>query len=109
MLVHTFDELRRSPVSVLFEGRGDAVELSVFVTAFGPGRGPRPHEHPYPEVFIIEDGHARFEVAGETSDVGPGHFVVVPAETAHRFENRGEGPLRVVSIQPSGVVLQDVL
>lgn len=106
MLTRGFHELRRSAVSVLFEGRRDGAELSVFVTTFAPGGGPRLHRHPYPEVFLIESGRARFEVGEEAEHVDADQFVVVPAETAHRFENAGDVPLRVVSIQPSGVVVQ---
>ena len=109
MVVRSVEELRRNPVSALFEGRRDGVELSVFVTTFGPGDGPRLHRHPYAELFLVEEGEARFDVGGEGCEVGAGSFVVVPPETAHRFENSGAGALRVLSIQPSGEVQQTLV
>jgi hypothetical protein len=41
------EELRRSAMSVLFEG-GDDAPISFFVTEFPRGRGPDLHMHPYP-------------------------------------------------------------
>ena len=104
--IHSVENFRVTPEVILFEGQDDGIATSVYVTSFEPGHGPRLHRHPYPEVFLVDDGLARFEAAGEQIDVGPGHFVVVPAETPHRYENVGTGPLRVLSVHPNGVVLQ---
>ena len=106
VLVRAFEELRWTPEVVLYEGLQDGVETSVYVTAFEPGRGPRLHRHPYPEVFVVEEGRARFDVGGEQHEVGAGHFVVVGADTPHRYENVGPEPLKAVSVHLSGVVLQ---
>jgi mannose-6-phosphate isomerase-like protein (cupin superfamily) len=101
------EELRRSEISALFEGAAHGgVEISVFVTTWPTGRGPVLHEHPYAEVFLVEEGEARFTVDGEDLTVGAGHFVVVDAETPHRFENPIAEPLRLLSIQPSPDVRQ---
>ena len=59
-VIRHVDEFRVTPVVTLFEGRDDGVETSVYVTTFEPGKGPRLHRHPYPEVFLVEDGHAIF-------------------------------------------------
>jgi quercetin dioxygenase-like cupin family protein len=105
-VVRPVEELRWNPAVVLFEGRWDGIEASVYVTTFEQGHGPRLHRHPYPEVFLVQDGSARFDVDGEQRDVGPGHFVVVAPDTPHRYENVGAGPLMVLSVHPSGVVMQ---
>lgn len=87
-----------SPIRFLFEGAGHGASMSFYVTDFPPGRGPRLHRHPYEEVFLIQEGVARFNVAGETIDVGAGQVIVVPAEAPHTFINAGEGRLLTVDI-----------
>ena len=99
------EDLRRSPTAALFEG-GDRLPISIFVTAYERGSGPRLHQHPYPEVFVIEAGTALFAVCEKEFEVPAGHVAVVPAETPHRFKCAGEDTLRVVSVHPSGVVEQ---
>jgi mannose-6-phosphate isomerase-like protein (cupin superfamily) len=64
------------------------------------------HEHPYPEVFLSQEGEATFTVGEEELVVAGGHVVVVPPRTPHRLENTGEGTLHMVSIHPSGKVEQ---
>lgn len=106
-VVVALDALRRSEISTLFEGAEyGGVALSVFVTAWPPERGPALHKHPYPEVFLVQAGRAAFSVDGVATEVDADHFVVVPADTPHRFHNAGTAELRVLSIQPSPVVVQ---
>ena len=107
-LVMAVETLRRSEVSALFEGaeHGGGVEISVFLTTWPPWRGPRLHQHPYAEVFLIQEGEALFSVDGEELTLAADHVVVVPADTPHRFENSQEAPLQVLSIQPSQRVQQ---
>lgn len=107
-LVMAVETLRRSEVSALFEGaeHGAGVEISVFLTTWPAGGGPRLHQHPYAEVFLIQEGEALFSVDGEELTVVADHVVVVPPDTSHRFENPREAPLRLLSIQPSRRVQQ---
>lgn len=98
-------ELRRSATAALFEG-GEDVPLSVFVTEYARGQGPAPHVHPYPEVFVVQDGTAAFTVGEQDVVVSAGHVVVVPADTPHGFRGAGDDRLRVVSVHPSGTVRQ---
>ena len=109
-LVVPLEALRRNEISALFEGakHGD-VEISMFVTSWPTGRGPVLHKHPYPEVFLVEAGEALFTVDGDETRVAADHIVVVPAETPHRFHNPDTPRLRLLSIQPSPVVVQTVL
>ena len=105
--VRALSEMRTSPTACLFEGRdGAGVEVSVFVTDTPPGLGPSLHVHPYPEVFVVQEGEATFSVGEEELRVPGGHVVVVPPDTPHGFKNLGEEALRVVSIHPSGKVEQ---
>ena len=98
--VISIESLRRSPSAVLFEG-GDDVELSFFVTEFARGQGPSLHLHPYPEVFLVEEGTGSFTVGDDDLVVTGGHVVIVPADPPHAFAGAGDDTLRVVSIHPS--------
>jgi mannose-6-phosphate isomerase-like protein (cupin superfamily) len=50
------------------------------------GSGPRLHQHPYSETFIIRRGSARFTVGDEVLVGSGGQVLVVPAFTPHKFE-----------------------
>jgi mannose-6-phosphate isomerase-like protein (cupin superfamily) len=78
----------------------------MFITEYPHGRGPDLHLHPYPEVFVVETGTARFTVGEEQVEVAAGHVVVVPAQTPHGFKCAGDDTLRVVSVHPSPAVQQ---
>jgi mannose-6-phosphate isomerase-like protein (cupin superfamily) len=69
-----------------------------------PGDGPALHQHAYAEVFVVQEGQARFTAGHETLDVAGGHIVVVPPGTPHRFVNAGTGELRMVNIHASGKI-----
>jgi mannose-6-phosphate isomerase-like protein (cupin superfamily) len=108
-LVLPIGDLRSSPTAALFEGakHADGVPVSCFIIdSTLPGRGPRLHKHPYPEVFVVEDGEATFTAGDEEVVVTAGNLVVVPPETPHRFVNNGEGTLRMVTIHPNPEVIQ---
>lgn len=48
------------------------VPFSVILPHSRPGVGPRLHRHPYAEVFIVEAGHATFQIGDERLEVGAG-------------------------------------
>jgi quercetin dioxygenase-like cupin family protein len=100
-------DMQTSPTAWKFEGgpRGGA-PVSFFVTHTPPGKGPGLHVHPYPEVFLVQEGTATFRVGAEELEVAAGHVVVVPPETPHGFKNHAEGTLRQVSIHPNPEVVQ---
>ena len=100
------ESLRRSPTASLFQGEGHEVPVSIFVTKYQRGQGPDLHLHPYPEVFVVEDGTATFTAGDEQLTVAAGHIVIVPAETPHMFKCAGDDTLRVVSVHPSPTVQQ---
>jgi quercetin dioxygenase-like cupin family protein len=85
------------------------VALSFFVIALPPGDGPDLHQHPYEEVFVVQEGLARFTVGDETYDVTGGHVVVAPANTPHRFVNAGSDTLRSVNIHPTSRMITEWL
>jgi mannose-6-phosphate isomerase-like protein (cupin superfamily) len=55
------------------------------------GVGPRRHQHPYAETFIIRRGSATFTVGREQFEAHAGQVLVVPAETPHKFSTGPQG------------------
>jgi mannose-6-phosphate isomerase-like protein (cupin superfamily) len=61
------------------------------------------------QVLVFVDGRAEAMLDGRSSDVGPNDLVFVRAGVRHNFVNRGEGPLRLITIyappeHPAGTV-----
>ncbi len=92
-------DLPFSGSSYAFEGMhfGD-VNLSFFLVEAPPKSGPGLHRHPYAEVFIVQEGEARFTLGEDTIIAGSGQIVVVQPGQAHAFVNAGEGSLRMVAM-----------
>jgi quercetin dioxygenase-like cupin family protein len=99
------EDLRRSPRSVLFQGRDEA-PISIFMVNFQRGQGPDLHLHPYPEVFVVQAGTAAFTAGDEELTVTGGNIVIVPAQTPHGFKGAGDDTLRVLSVHASPTVQQ---
>jgi mannose-6-phosphate isomerase-like protein (cupin superfamily) len=65
--------------------------------------GPPPHWHKhYDEGFYVLEGTIRFEVNGESLDVGPGAFAHVPPRVVHRFSNPTDQPARMLGLTVPG-------
>ena len=74
------------------------------VLAYGndtPGEGPRLHVHPYDEIFVVQQGRARFFVGDAVIDAEAGEVVLGPAGLPHRFVNLGPGRLQTTDIHLS--------
>jgi mannose-6-phosphate isomerase-like protein (cupin superfamily) len=64
-------------------------ELFLDVYCLEPGQMQKTHTHATSTKFyVVLEGHARFEVAGETKDLGPGQAVLARAGEEHGVENR---------------------
>jgi len=63
-----------------------------------PGSGPRLHRHPYPEIFVMQEGDATFIVGEETIPARGGQILIAPAGVPHKFTNTGPGQLRQLDI-----------
>jgi quercetin dioxygenase-like cupin family protein len=99
------EEVRYTPSVALFEGKEDS-PVSVYVTEFERGDGTPLHLHPYPEVFLVERNAALFTAGDEELLVTEGNFVLVPAETPHRYVGASDEAVRVVSVHASPEVVQ---
>ncbi len=99
------DDVRYTPAVAVLEC-GDDAPISFYVTEFKRGEGTPLHLHPYPEVFLVERNTAVFTAGDQELTVTEGHYVLVPANTPHRYVGASDDPVRVVSVQPSGKVEQ---
>ena len=53
------------------------------------------------EVFLVLDGHVRFDVDGEIVDLRPGHFCLVRANQLHQASNPEDAPATMyLSVTP---------
>lgn len=68
------------------EGRdtGSTVSL-IFEDQAAVGSGPRLHQHPYPETFVINSGRALFTIGDRQMEGSAGQTLVAPANTPHKF------------------------
>ena len=96
------DELQSSENTSEFEGyqHGDT-DISFILVDMQPGEGVRLHQHPYKEIFIIQEGVATYRVGTTTLQARAGQIIIAPADTPHKFVNSGEGRLRQVDIHLS--------
>ena len=96
------ESLRPHPLQApLFEGAdfGD-LPIAFFAVDAPPGMGPKLHRHPYAEVFVVHEGTAAFQVGEERLEVTGGHIVIAPGGVPHKFQNAGQGWLRLTNIAP---------
>ena len=104
-----FTDLPGSERARRFEGKDHGANVSFFLSMHAPGEGPRLHRHPYEETFILLDGEATFTVGDETLTPDPGHVLIVPPNTPHKFVNSGERRLQQVSIHSAPEMSQEWL
>lgn len=97
----TTDNFIRDGNGLEFEGAPYGnIPTSFIMVDLPPGRGPRLHRHPYPEIFIVQEGQATYTVGSETVEIRAGQIVIVPAGIPHKFVNSGTGQLKQVDIHP---------
>ncbi len=96
------DELARFDYTYELEGylHGNT-DISVILVDAGPGEGPRLHQHPYAEMFILQEGCATYTVGADTFEAQAGQIAIVPAGVPHKFVNSGSGRLKQVDIHYS--------
>jgi quercetin dioxygenase-like cupin family protein len=108
MHIITIDSLKPSGGgSARFEGVNYDARSSFFVVTSPTGQGADKHRHPYEEIFVILEGAIEAIIADETHMIGPGHIVVIPANTWHEFKNRSERPALMVNMHPAPKMIQE--
>lgn len=70
---------------------GAKAQTAVMTLKSGGASGSEPNAHEKSEqILLVLEGEVEAEVAGEKHSLGKGDCVIVPADTPHRFANRGE-------------------
>ena len=57
---------------------------------YAPGSVFPVHAHPQEQVTLVIRGHIRFDMAGESIELGPGDVAVIPGNTPHGAEVVGD-------------------
>jgi mannose-6-phosphate isomerase-like protein (cupin superfamily) len=97
---------RFGSIDELGDGTFRKVRRELGVTAFGvnvlvlaPGVAGRPHYHELQdELYFVHRGRARFEVPGETRELGPGGMLHVESTTPRRITNAGDEDLVLLAV-----------
>jgi mannose-6-phosphate isomerase-like protein (cupin superfamily) len=107
---YDLSQLVFSPTAALFEGRARAgIGITVFVVRTPPGGGVEPHVHPYSETFVLLEGRGRWTAGDRIEELVADQILVVPPDTPHGFQNTGDTPLLLVTVQESGALEQTFL
>jgi mannose-6-phosphate isomerase-like protein (cupin superfamily) len=93
----------RDPHNGEWQGKSSGSNICVIANHIeAAGGGPRLHQHPYVETFIIREGKGIFQIGNAQVEATAGQIIVVPANTPHKFWNRGPGPFSSVDIHENG-------
>lgn len=76
-------------------------EMSSGLYVLAAGEVDPQHPHREDEIYVVLSGAARFTGAGETTTVGPGSVIFVPALEEHRFHDITERLEVVVVFAPA--------
>jgi mannose-6-phosphate isomerase-like protein (cupin superfamily) len=90
-------------------GEDHGATVSVILDHSQPGDGPRLHQHPYDETWVVIDGQLSVAAGAEMLEAGPGDIVIVPADTPHKFTNTGPQPVHLVCIHASPTFITEWL
>ena len=89
-----------------FVGREHGAGISYFFVDNDPGEGPGLHWHPYAETWVVIEGTARITIGDHELVASTGDTSTVPPGVWHGFKNAGTGPLRMLCIHASAVIVQ---
>jgi mannose-6-phosphate isomerase-like protein (cupin superfamily) len=92
------------------DGAFRKVRRELGVTAFGvnvlvlpPGVAGRPHYHQQQdELYFVHSGRARFDLPGESRELGPGGLCHVESTTPRQLTNVGDEDLVLLIVGASG-------
>ena len=85
-----------------FLNQGDETAPDVMIERIAPGDGPPLHSHPWAAWDVVVRGEVRFQIDGETIDLGPGSFVYTPPNAVHAFMGLGDEEAEIVQYQWPG-------
>lgn len=110
MLVRRFSEaptieVHRLRSHILMDaGELGSRNLSVNWIEVPPGASEELVSHEEAEqAYIVVGGSGSMSATGDTQELAPGDFVMIPPATEHSVSNEGTEPLALVSVQSPGV------
>ena len=89
------DAARRNEYFRQVLATGAHAQLVVMTIQPGEEIGEETHEGD--QILLFVEGEGEAILGGESSPVGPGDYVFVPAGTLHNFVNTGPEPLRLLT------------
>jgi mannose-6-phosphate isomerase-like protein (cupin superfamily) len=90
-------------------GEPHGATISLILDESEPGEGPRLHQHPYDETWVVIEGKLSFQAGEERLAAGPGDIVIVPPGLPHKFTNEGPGRSKLVCIHAHPTFVTDWL
>jgi mannose-6-phosphate isomerase-like protein (cupin superfamily) len=89
---------------------GEHSQVVAMTIPVGEDIGDEVHEE-NDQLLVFVDGEGEAVLDGKKSPVTPNDLILVPAGTRHNFINKGDGPLRLVTVyappeHPPGTVHQ---
>lgn len=81
----------------------------IFFSRVEMGGGPRLHQHPYAETFIVRAGRGLYTIGDQEIEARAGQILVCPANTPHKFKNLGPGRLETIDIHASETFITEWL
>ena len=92
-----------------FEGARFGTDVSFIWVDMQPGEVVKLHQHPYQEIFIIQEGSSTFTIGDQTLEAHAGQIVIAPANVPHKFANTGSTRLKQIDIHVSKDIHTDWL
>ena len=93
-----------------FEGiQHGNTDVSFIWVDMPPGGHIRLHKHPYPEIFIVQEGVSTFVVDSDILEAQAGQVIIVPANVPHKFMNASDRQLKQIDIHVSREFITDWL
>jgi mannose-6-phosphate isomerase-like protein (cupin superfamily) len=92
-------------LSAVFKADGDETDGRYSISEWWlepHTKGPGAHQHPEDDVFFVLGGTMTFFLDGEWMDAPTGSFVLVPGNTPHAFENRGDVSAGALNVSAPG-------
>jgi mannose-6-phosphate isomerase-like protein (cupin superfamily) len=76
-----------------------SVHMGVGVCFLDSGGAIQPHVHSFEESFYILEGTVTADIGDKISELGPGHFGLIPTGVRHSWRNRRQGMVRWLEMQ----------
>jgi quercetin dioxygenase-like cupin family protein len=86
-------------VKILVNERLDAETHTLLLVEFNQTAVLQPHDHPFEELYFVQDGETTITVDDTTYDLSPGDVVWTSVGTIHSFDNVSRNKVRFLEPQ----------